>query len=143
MQLLVDLRLIQDVCAGGRSQALAAPGASTADDAPVLALLGELLSKVQAAVDPFDYDVYEPYLKATRGALYQRLSLLLGHFTSLQPQHQQVRVNLSSTDQANTMAVAPTAPRFATLPIGTSTLHAEMEPGPVDALKRQLGLGWV
>lgn len=96
VQLLVDLWLLQDVCAGGRSQALAdasstseAGSQSFAAEEASAALAG-LVSKVSSAIDPFDLDVYQPYLKQIRSTLYQRLSLLLGHFASLQPQHLQV-----------------------------------------------------
>lgn len=95
VQLLVDLRCLQDICAGGRSSALsptssAGENGSETREETVTSRLPTLISAVSSAIDPFDLDVYEPFLKKTRGMLYQRLSLLLGHFATLQPQHTQV-----------------------------------------------------
>lgn len=101
VQLLVDLRYLQDICSGGRSQALdaaedadakdAAAAAAEAGDAGGGALLSSLLARVHAAIDPFDMDVYDPFLKKSRAVLLSCSTVLLGHFTSLQPQHAQVR----------------------------------------------------
>jgi hypothetical protein len=164
VQLLVDLRFLQDICSGGRSQALDAvedvdakeSPSSEAGDGGGGALLSTLLSRVHAAIDPFDMDVYDPFLKKSRAILLSCSTVLLGHFASLQSQHAQVsrrglrlragcrealsgqvsflfrphlffffsaiqaggRFSASSTDQHNVMAMAPVAPRFATLPIG-------------------------
>lgn len=95
VQLLVDLRCLQDICAGGRSSALSSiavageNGNETREEAGANRL-PSLITSVSSAIDPFDLDVYEPFLKKTRGMLYQRLALLLGHFATLQPQHTQV-----------------------------------------------------
>lgn len=109
VQLLVDLRFLQDVCSGGRSHALhgtslsevessASAGSTTGDQeapspatAASVAELPALCQQVQAAIDPFDLDVYEPFLKKARAVMYNCSAVLLGHFTALQPQHTQVR----------------------------------------------------
>lgn len=73
---------------------------------------------LRTGIDPFDLDVYEPYLTSLRANSYHRSATLLGLFANIHPMHQHNRGTLSSTEKHNCLALAKPPPRFASLPIG-------------------------
>ena len=110
VQLMFDFNFISDVLAGAASEEQGVP---VPDDARVEATR----QRLTGLVDPFDLDVFAPFLREGRARLYQRTALLLGYFAQLRPLHAGARTAPSATDRHNLLAVCNTAPRMALLPV--------------------------
>eukprot|EP00045_Choanoeca_perplexa_P016469 m.223513 g.223513 ORF g.223513 m.223513 type:complete len:936 (-) comp17271_c0_seq2:16-2823(-) len=102
LQLLVDVNFLSDITALSAEK----------DE------LATFRKQLRAGIDPFDLDVYEPYLVSLRANSYHRSATLLGLFANIHPMHQHNRGTLSSTEKHNCLALAKPPPRFAPLPIG-------------------------
>mmetsp|Transcript_34672 Transcript_34672/g.87742 ORF Transcript_34672/g.87742 Transcript_34672/m.87742 type:complete len:1232 (-) Transcript_34672:139-3834(-) len=106
LQLLVDVRYLRDVLAGGRplNPRSTPPGASAGGGAPLplvdpqdptaLAAMAErkrqgtgLEQQLQDRLDPIDWATYEPYLWANVKRYYQRTAALFGLMVQLQRVH--------------------------------------------------------
>jgi hypothetical protein len=93
--------------------------------------LQALRARLRDAIDPFDLDVFEPYLTKGRAALRQRTAVVLGLLLPSQAALASVAgsVPVTSGSQSNILPLAPTAPRFASLPIGgTDGYAARVQP---------------
>ncbi|KAK9806237.1 hypothetical protein WJX72_006789 [[Myrmecia] bisecta] len=135
LQLLFDLRFLQDALAGGRpspSGGSAAPAArggrpnkgQNAEVGERRRSFADMESGLQERLDPIDWATYEPYLWANEAQCYQRAGVLFGALMHLNRMHSEASIKSATSTEANLMSVAPTAARFAYLPISTPSLAA-------------------
>ncbi|KAK9836059.1 hypothetical protein WJX84_002269, partial [Apatococcus fuscideae] len=143
LQLLFDVRFLQEALSGGRphdssTSAAPAPAATTpprlgrghkeakplsAGDKAAASRDGEfaaLETSLQERLDPIDWATYEVYLWRNEAICYQRCSVLFGALFQLNWLHGQAAGKAGPPSmEANVMRMAPPAPRFAYLPIST------------------------
>ena len=128
VQILFDVGVLSDVLLGDgvafRPGTKGASGEST-----VVADADALQARIRGEIDPFDLDVFSPFIKASLIKSYHRTSVLYGFFTQLNPTHAGQRPVISSTESHNMVGVADVAPRFPMLPLGTQTRHARSTAG--------------
>ncbi|CAL8464776.1 g4311 [Coccomyxa elongata] len=142
LQLLFDLRFLRNSLAGGRPAAATISGGvpSAGSSAPGSAALSQrkraftdVESSLQERLDPIDWATYEPYLWANEASMRPRTAVLYGLIARLARAEGYGSGSATAAapalgrggapaGEANVMAAAPQAPRFAYLPISTPSI---------------------
>ncbi|KAK2564404.1 Conserved oligomeric Golgi complex subunit 1 [Acropora cervicornis] len=102
----------------------------------------QVIESLESCVDPFDLDVFTPYVALNVSRQLQRCGVLFGVVASLDKHSTHSfgatqRPSSGSHDQHNVMPLAPNPPRFTLLPL---SFHLSPEIGPQTAdLTRKMG----
>lgn len=147
LQLLLDIKFLEDVLAG------CSDGAETGADATAAHLqwkrrVSAVLGKLTARIDPIDWATYEPYLWQNEGKSYQRSCVLLGSLTRTRRLHTGPPPKLPYSSDTNILDMSSTAPRFMYLPISAPSIHPFHEDGGgafgsyADDLTEEDGFSW-
>eukprot|EP00051_Salpingoeca_urceolata_P002260 m.48551 g.48551 ORF g.48551 m.48551 type:complete len:1022 (+) comp12009_c0_seq2:147-3212(+) len=118
LQLMVDAQLAGDVLLASELHSDGTSGGARSG-------LASVVRSIRTRIDPFDLDVYAPFLDDTRSRIYQRCGVLLGLLTHLKPLSQTTSsAMLSSSESHNMLPLAPVAPRLPLLPVGGRSTQA-------------------
>lgn len=115
VQLLFDFNFASDVLIGGEE--VSSGTSSTGSGERGTSAVEAARQRLTSLVDPFDLDVFAPFLRESRARLYQRTALLLGFFAQLRPLHAGARTAPAATDRHSLLPVCNPAPRMALLPV--------------------------
>lgn len=141
LQLLMDVRFIRDVLAGGRPMVRGGTNSGNGDnlkagigvldlqDPVVTSMLSErrrdgiaLEAQLQERLDPIDWATYEPYLWANVQKYYQRVSIMFGTLIQLHRAYPDASSKVQLMQEINVLNVLPVSARFQYLPI-TAPAH--------------------
>ncbi|KAI3432884.1 hypothetical protein D9Q98_010466 [Chlorella vulgaris] len=121
LQLLLDVRFLQDLLASSAFNGAGAPDA--ASSVARRRDIANLEAQLSSQLDPIDWATYEPYLYANEGRAARRRQVLFGillrgtRLLSQQAGAQDVGASMAA--DSNTLRMAAVGPRFSYLPVTT------------------------
>lgn len=121
IQLLFDVMFLMDVLLGDGMQEIPITPEVVTPSKTMHLRSTDILNALRGKIDPFDLEVFEPFLKENRSKSYQRAGVMLGLLTQVHPgTHSGTRAVLLSSDNHTALPVAPVPARFPLLPSGTA-----------------------
>ncbi|XP_005415133.1 PREDICTED: conserved oligomeric Golgi complex subunit 1-like, partial [Chinchilla lanigera] len=92
----------------------------------LLSVTEKVTDNLEALIDPFDLDVFTPYLNSNLNLLVQRTSVLFGLVTGTENQYTPRSSTFNSQEAHNILPLASSQIRFGLLPLSmTSTRKAK------------------
>ncbi|KAM7280401.1 hypothetical protein ACFE04_007535 [Oxalis oulophora] len=135
LQVLLDLRFVDDVLSGGDSNAKEELLRTSKtkfsyrqkhDQQPKSVIrerVDELISSLSQRLDPIDWLTYQPYLWENARQSYLRHAVLFGFFVQINRMHTDTVQKLPTNSESNIMRCS-TVPRFKYLPISAPALSS-------------------
>uniref|UniRef100_T1JDY8 Conserved oligomeric Golgi complex subunit 1 n=1 Tax=Strigamia maritima TaxID=126957 RepID=T1JDY8_STRMM len=112
LQLLFDVNFISNLM-------------SAKDDKVLAARIVKLTEFIESHVDPFDLDVFSPYIQVNLKKCVQRASVILGALVNPSKTNaflSMARISLSQNEQHNILSLNPSIPHFSLLPLANNNL---------------------